>query len=275
MLSQLYHAEEVCGTATVGSSEAILLGGLAMKRRWQERRKAAGITTPAQPNMVCSSAVHVCWEKLFNYFDIEPRYVNLTEDCFVAPPEKVCGPVLKAACKQTNKMCCRRAPQFSLWRRPCFWQQPTAITACSTSVQLEVCCVLHQFTCMRQLLGRGDEHVAWFPLPLLHAQIAEACDENTIGVVGILGTTYSGHFEDVAGIDAEIGECSVFSLQGSASRSHQAASDIHTYIVRQCWRPSWCAHFSLLLKRTSKVGQMTEPQSLSARIILSPLLQAS
>ena len=39
--------------------------------------------------MVCSSAVHVCWEKLFNYFDIEPRYVNLTEGCFVAPPEKV------------------------------------------------------------------------------------------------------------------------------------------------------------------------------------------
>lgn len=36
-------------------------------------------------------------------------------------------------------------------------------------------------------------------------QVAEACDENTIGVVGILGTTYSGHFEDVAGIDAAIG----------------------------------------------------------------------
>ena len=55
---------------------------------------------------------------------IEPRYVNLTETCFVAPPEK----------------------------------------------------------------------------------IAAACDKNTIGVVGILGTTYSGHYEDVAGIDAEISE---------------------------------------------------------------------
>jgi len=42
-----------------------------------------------QANMVCSSAVHVCWEKLFNYFDIEPRYVNLTEGCLVPPPEKV------------------------------------------------------------------------------------------------------------------------------------------------------------------------------------------
>ena len=88
MLSNLYHADEVCGTATVGSSEAILLGGLAMKRRWQERYKDAGKTPSGKPNMVCSSAVHVCWEKLFNYFDIEARYVNLTEDCFVAPPEK-------------------------------------------------------------------------------------------------------------------------------------------------------------------------------------------
>ena len=35
-------------------------------------------------------------------------------------------------------------------------------------------------------------------------KIAAACDKNTIGVVGILGTTYSGHYEDVAGIDAEI-----------------------------------------------------------------------
>ena len=37
-------------------------------------------------------------------------------------------------------------------------------------------------------------------------KIAAACDKNTIGVVGILGTTYSGHYEDVAGIDAEISE---------------------------------------------------------------------
>ena len=64
-------------------------------------------------------------EKLFNYFDIEPRYIMLTEDCFVAPPEK----------------------------------------------------------------------------------IAAACDENTVGVVAILGTTYSGHFEDVEGIDKAISEC--------------------------------------------------------------------
>jgi glutamate/tyrosine decarboxylase-like PLP-dependent enzyme len=30
------------GTSTAGSSEAIMLGGLALKKRWQEARKAAG-----------------------------------------------------------------------------------------------------------------------------------------------------------------------------------------------------------------------------------------
>ena len=41
-------------------AQAILLGGLALKRRWQEKRKAANITEAATPNIVCSSAVHVC-----------------------------------------------------------------------------------------------------------------------------------------------------------------------------------------------------------------------
>ncbi|CAD6939175.1 unnamed protein product, partial [Tilletia controversa] len=33
---------QAVGTATTGSSEAIMLGGLAMKRRWQDKMKAAG-----------------------------------------------------------------------------------------------------------------------------------------------------------------------------------------------------------------------------------------
>jgi glutamate decarboxylase len=45
MLADLWHAphsHSAIGTATTGSSEAIQLGGLAMKRIWQEKRKAAG-----------------------------------------------------------------------------------------------------------------------------------------------------------------------------------------------------------------------------------------
>lgn len=39
--------------------------------------------------------------------------------------------------------------------------------------------------------------VAW-PAPCLDPEAAAAaCDERTIGVVSILGSTYTGHFEDV------------------------------------------------------------------------------
>lgn len=46
------------GTDTVGSSEAVLLGGLALKRRWQERRKAAGLDI-SKPNIVMGTETHV------------------------------------------------------------------------------------------------------------------------------------------------------------------------------------------------------------------------
>ncbi len=98
MLAGLLHAEGACGTSTIGSSEAILLGGLAMKRRWQERRAAAGKQPTAKPNMVCSAAVHVCWEKLFNYFDIEPRCVPLEPGSLCAPISKV----PRAACRRAG-----------------------------------------------------------------------------------------------------------------------------------------------------------------------------
>ena len=56
-----------------------MLGGLAFKRRWQQARRAAGKDT-STPNLVMSSAVQVCWEKFCNYFDVEPRYVPISEE---------------------------------------------------------------------------------------------------------------------------------------------------------------------------------------------------
>ena len=56
-----------------------MLGGLALKRRWQLARRAAG--KPAdRPNLVMSSAVQVCWEKFCNYFEVEARYVPISEE---------------------------------------------------------------------------------------------------------------------------------------------------------------------------------------------------
>ena len=82
MLANLWNApdaEKSIGTSTIGSSEACMLGGLAFKRRWQQARRAAG-KDASSPNIVMSSAVQVCWEKFCNYFDVEPRYVPISEE---------------------------------------------------------------------------------------------------------------------------------------------------------------------------------------------------
>ncbi len=82
MLAGLWNApnpQDSIGTSTIGSSEACMLGGLAMKRRWQHARRDAGKSTD-KPNIVMSSAVQVCWEKFANYWDVEARLVPVTEE---------------------------------------------------------------------------------------------------------------------------------------------------------------------------------------------------
>ena len=82
MIADLWHspeARDTVGTSTIGSSEAAMLGGLALKRRGQSQRRAAG--KPAdKPNMVFGANVQVVWEKFANYFEVEPRYVPLEGD---------------------------------------------------------------------------------------------------------------------------------------------------------------------------------------------------
>ncbi len=73
------------GTSCVGSSEAIMLAVLAMKRRWKNQREAAGKSTD-RPNIVMSAAVQVCWEKATRYFEIEEKLVYCTEDRYVIDP---------------------------------------------------------------------------------------------------------------------------------------------------------------------------------------------
>ncbi|KAL7424488.1 glutamate decarboxylase gad1 [Cryptotrichosporon argae] len=127
MLSDLWHAPKgatAMGTATTGSSEAIMLGGLALKRRWQEKMKAAGkdIHNPG-PNIVMGAEAQVALEKFARYFEVECRLVPVTKESnYVMDP--------KDAMKYV--------------------------------------------------------------------------DENTIGVFVILGSTYTGVFENVAGMAAEL-----------------------------------------------------------------------
>jgi glutamate decarboxylase len=58
-----------------------MLGGLALKRRWQKQRAAEGKPTD-KPNLVMGINVQVCWEKLANYWDVEMRLVPMEGDRF-------------------------------------------------------------------------------------------------------------------------------------------------------------------------------------------------
>ena len=124
ILSHMWNAPEAAkatGCSTTGSSEAAMLGGLALKRRWQHARKAAG--KPAgQPNMVTGINVQVCWEKFANYWDVELRTVPMEGNRFHLSAEEA----------------------------------------------------------------------------------VKLCDENTIGVVAVLGSTYDGSYEPVADICAAL-----------------------------------------------------------------------
>ncbi len=126
ILARLYNSPSDCnsiGCAAVGSSEAIHLGGLAMKWRWKKARIAAGKSIEA-PNIVMGANVQVCWEKFARYFDVEPRYVPLSDSRFVIGVKEA----------------------------------------------------------------------------------MELVDENTIGVVGILGSTYTGEYEPIAELDRALSE---------------------------------------------------------------------
>ena len=124
ILGHLWNAPQVpqaTGCSTIGSSEACMLGGLALKRRWQHQRKAQGKSID-RPNIVMGINVQVCWDKFANYWDVEPR---------LAPME---------------------SNRFHL---------------------------------------NGEEAV-------------KLCDENTIGVVAILGSTFDGSYEPVKEIAAAL-----------------------------------------------------------------------
>jgi glutamate decarboxylase len=64
------------GCSTTGSSEACMLGGMALLWRWRARRTAAGAAA-GPPNLVMGTNVQVCWEKFCRYWQVEPRLVPM------------------------------------------------------------------------------------------------------------------------------------------------------------------------------------------------------
>ncbi|MEV6220632.1 glutamate decarboxylase [Nocardia fluminea] len=95
MVADLFHAEglsdddpsSAIGVSTIGSSEAVMLAGLAMKWLWRE--KVGDGWKGRTPNMVMGSNVQVVWEKFCRYFDVEPRYLPMEKGRYVITPEQV------------------------------------------------------------------------------------------------------------------------------------------------------------------------------------------
>ncbi|KAH6828930.1 glutamate decarboxylase 5 [Perilla frutescens var. hirtella] len=92
MIAHLFNApvgddETAVGVGTVGSSEAIMLAGLAFKRKWQAKRKAQGKPYD-KPNIVTGANVQVCWEKFARYFEVELKEVKLREGYYIMNPTK-------------------------------------------------------------------------------------------------------------------------------------------------------------------------------------------
>mmetsp|Transcript_5990 Transcript_5990/g.18794 ORF Transcript_5990/g.18794 Transcript_5990/m.18794 type:complete len:365 (-) Transcript_5990:5-1099(-) len=105
MVASLWHCpkppsfiEHGCypGAGTVGSTEACLLAGLAMKFRWRKWYASKNGMNEAQvrreyPNLVISTLYQACWEKLFKYMDVEPRFAPVSVESFCIDPSTLAG----------------------------------------------------------------------------------------------------------------------------------------------------------------------------------------
>lgn len=90
MLADLWNSPDssnTVGCSTIGSSEAAMLGGMAMKRAWEEKRKKANQPYD-KPNLICGP-VQVCWHKFCRYWDIEIREIPMEKDRLIMTPEEV------------------------------------------------------------------------------------------------------------------------------------------------------------------------------------------
>jgi len=90
MIADLWHSPDAANTigcSTTGSSEAAMLGGLALKAKWRKKRQQAG--KPAtRPNLVCGP-VQICWHKFARYFDVALREIPCEGRRLLMTPEEI------------------------------------------------------------------------------------------------------------------------------------------------------------------------------------------
>ncbi|MCI5051814.1 MAG: glutamate decarboxylase [Simkaniaceae bacterium] len=87
ILARLFNGDpekKPVGTSAVGSSEAIMLAGLAMKWRWRKKNPSGG-----KPNIIMGENVQVVWEKFARYFEVEPRLIPVEDGRYTVSAEEV------------------------------------------------------------------------------------------------------------------------------------------------------------------------------------------
>ncbi|MEM7173727.1 MAG: glutamate decarboxylase [Bacteroidota bacterium] len=82
------------GACTVGSTEACLLAGLALKFRWRNwfakrHQLDKNEVLKEQPNIVISTCYQAAWEKLFKYMDVGYRFIQPSSKTFTMDPAKI------------------------------------------------------------------------------------------------------------------------------------------------------------------------------------------
>jgi len=90
MMADLWNSPDAANTkgcSTTGSSEAAMLGGMAMKWRWRDRMRKAGKPTD-KPNMICGP-VQICWHKFAKYWDVELREIPMDKGRLIMNAEEV------------------------------------------------------------------------------------------------------------------------------------------------------------------------------------------
>ncbi|MEJ2326481.1 MAG: glutamate decarboxylase [Chromatiaceae bacterium] len=89
IVSNLFNApDQGVGASAIGSSEAVMLAGMALKWRWRDRRRAQGKPTD-KPNLILGANVQVVWEKFCRYWEVEPKYIPMERGRYVITPEEV------------------------------------------------------------------------------------------------------------------------------------------------------------------------------------------
>ena len=89
MLADLWNSPDAANTmgcSTTGSSEAAMLGAMAMKWRWRAKMKTKGKSVD-RPNLVMGP-VQVCWHKFCRYWDVEIREIPMEGERLIMTPEE-------------------------------------------------------------------------------------------------------------------------------------------------------------------------------------------